>query len=342
MANAGPLIQSAAWAAHSKKVCLSMSFRALMGLLSPGGANARLSILSYHRVLPQPDPLFPEEVDAKTFDQQMAQLAACFNFLPLHDAVQGLRQGNLPPRVACVTFDDGYADNAEVALPILQHHGIPATFFVATGFLDGGRMWNDTVIELVRRAPGQMLDLSGMDLGQFEIGTIPQRRQAIFSLLGVLKYLPLEARQSKVEEMRAHVPVVPPDDLMMSREQVRMLHGAGMETGGHTVNHPILARLDPAAARAEIANGKEALEAIIRAPVRFFAYPNGKPGQDYLADHVRMVKNLGFEAAVSTAWGAARSGSDLYQLPRFTPWDRGRVRFMLRMAQNMTRAAKAA
>jgi hypothetical protein len=50
-----------------------------------------------------------------------------------------------------------------------------------------------------------------------------------------------------------------------------------------------------------------------------------------------MVKDLGFEAAVSTAWGAARTGSDFYQLPRFTPWDRGRDRFLLRMTQNMLR-----
>ena len=66
-----------------------------------------------------------------------------------------------------------------------------------------------------------------------------------------------------------------------------------------------------------------------------FAYPNGKPGRDYRADHAKMVREIGFDAAVSTAHGAARAGSDLYQLPRFTPWDRGSARFMLRMAQNM-------
>jgi peptidoglycan/xylan/chitin deacetylase (PgdA/CDA1 family) len=89
------------------------------------------------------------------------------------------------------------------------------------------------------------------------------------------------------------------------------------------------------AARAEIAQGKEMLEEIVHAPVRLFAYPNGKPGQDYLSGHVTMLKYLGFDAAVSTAHGAARRGSDLYQLPRFTPWGRGLVRFTLQMAQNM-------
>lgn len=270
----------------------------------------------------------------------MRNLVASFKIIPFLDAVRGLRQGKLPPRAACITFDDGYADNAEIALPVLQKYGIPATFFVSTSFLDGGRMWNDTVIELIRGAPGDTLDLSGIGLGQFEIGTILQRRQAVYNVLGQLKYLPLESRQSRIKAMCALIPVIPPRNLMMTSAQIRVLHNAGMEIGGHTVNHPILARMENSAARAEIANGKEMLEDIIRAPVRLFAYPNGKPGRDYLPDHVRMVRELGFDAAVSTAHGAARIGSDMYQLPRFTPWDRGQLRFTLRMAQNMLRAVE--
>jgi peptidoglycan/xylan/chitin deacetylase (PgdA/CDA1 family) len=310
--------------------------RALLNLFSPGGSRGRLTILIYHRVLPQPDALFPGESDAENFDHQMGQLAGCFKIIPLLDAVRGLRQGKLPPRAACITFDDGYADNAEIALPILQKHSIPATFFVSTGFLDGGRMWNDTVIELIRRAPGDALDLTQIGLGQFEIGMLPQRRQAINNVLDALKYLPLESRRSLVEEMCALIPVIPSRNLMMTSDQVRLLHNAGMEIGGHTVNHPILARMENnAAAYAEIANGKDILESIIHAPVRLFAYPNGKPGRDYMADHAKMVREIGFDAAVSTARGAARAGSDVYQLPRFTPWDWGSARFMLHMAQNM-------
>ena len=88
-----------------------------------------------------------------------------FNVIPLLDAVRHSAAGTLPPRAACITFDDGYADNAEVALPILQRHKLHATFFVATGFLNGGRMWNDTIIELVRRAPDGVLDFSAFGLG---------------------------------------------------------------------------------------------------------------------------------------------------------------------------------
>src|SRR5690242_1236069 len=128
--------------------------RMFLNLFSPGGRDSRLSIFAYRRVLPHADTLFPDEGDAESFDRHIEQLAGCFNVIPLFDAIRGLNRGTLPPRAACITFDDGYADNVEIALPILQKHGVHATFFVASGFLDGGRMWNDTVIELVRCAPG--------------------------------------------------------------------------------------------------------------------------------------------------------------------------------------------
>jgi peptidoglycan/xylan/chitin deacetylase (PgdA/CDA1 family) len=314
---------------------------ALLLRLGALGAPGRLTILIYHRVLPQPDPLFPGEVDAERFDRQLAWLRRGFNVIPLAQAVRGLREGTLPPRAACITFDDGYADNAEVALPLLRRHGLHATFFVASGFLDGGRMWNDTVIELLRRAPGPLLDLTALGYGRHPLATPAERTAAIHALLGQLKYLEPAARLAEVERLRAHLGQALPEDLMMRSSQVRELHQAGMEIGAHTVHHPILASTAEAAARAEMASGKAALEAIIGAPVRLFAYPNGKPGQDYLAPHVALARELGFDAAVATAWGAADAGSDPFQLPRFTPWDRTPLRFMLRLLQNLYRRGAA-
>jgi peptidoglycan/xylan/chitin deacetylase (PgdA/CDA1 family) len=103
------------------------------------------------------------------------------------------------------------------------------------------------------------------------------------------------------------------------------------------VTHPILAQLDPELAAREIRDSKRRLEAITGSPVTTFAYPNGKPGRDYLREHVGMVRALGFEAAVSTAWGVAHAASDPHQLPRFTPWDRTPGRFVLRLFQNTFR-----
>lgn len=312
--------------------------RGALSLLSGGGKRAP-AILIYHRVLPEQDPLFPSEVHRAQFERQLAWLKTRFNVLPLLEAVQLAAQGRLPARSACITFDDGYADNAEVALPVLQKHGLHASFFIATGFLDGGRMWNDTVIESVRRAQGEALDATSLGLGRHALGNWEQKRQAISALIGQLKYLPMAERLEQVGKVAQLSGAELPRDLMMSTPQLRKLHAAGMAIGGHTVNHPILARLDGAEARREIAQGKAALETSLDAPVRIFAYPNGKPGQDYLAEHVAMVRELGFEAAVSTSWGVSRGETDWLQLPRFTPWDQGMGKFSLRMARNMLQPA---
>jgi peptidoglycan/xylan/chitin deacetylase (PgdA/CDA1 family) len=296
------------------------------------GPAPRLSILIYHRVLAQPDPLFPGEVDARRFAQHLRLLNRWFIVMPLMDAVRLLERDRLPARAACITFDDGYADNAEVALPILVQHGLCATFFIATGFLDGGQMWSDRVIDLVRRAPGARLDLSGSGYGSFDIGTLDLRRRAIGVLIDALNYLVPEQRLEQVERIcgRGHGA-----GAMMSSRQVLELHRAGMEIGAHTVNHPILARISDQAARTEILDSKDRLEHVIQCEVPLFAYPSGKPGADYGPNHVAIVKHLGFRAAVATTRGAAGSAADRFQLPRIAPWDRNRLRFVLRIGHNM-------
>jgi len=301
--------------------------------LRPGKA-AKLSILIYHRVLPRPDPMFEWEPDARAFERQMALLANNFLVLPLSDAVKYLKDGRLPGGAVCVTFDDGYADNAEIALPILQRWGIPATFFISTGFLEGGCMWNDSVIESVRSASGPVLDLTSIGVGCHSIESYAQRRHLGNRVLTALKYLSPNDRLERVARIAEIASAKLPDHLMMVPEQIRELSNAGMEIGGHTVNHPILTSIDDNAAFAEIAQGKEELSSITRTPVKFFAYPNGKPGRDYHSQHVKIVRSAGFEAAVSTSWGAANQAADVYQLPRFTPWDKKPGRFMLRLIQN--------
>ncbi|HEX9627613.1 MAG TPA: polysaccharide deacetylase family protein [Acidiferrobacterales bacterium] len=323
-------------------VGLSPLLRLAGGLVSPGGRRGRLSILIYHRVLPEPDPMRPHEIDAATFHWQMAALRGHFTVLPLTEAVERLAAGGLPPRAAAITFDDGYADNVDIALPILQGLGLSATFFIATGFLNGGRMWNDSIIEALRIAPGARADLTALGLGEHDIGDMAKRHATAAALIGKLKYLPVLARGAAVERLTATLGVRLPDDLMMTDAGVNRLHRAGMGIGGHTVNHPILAGTDPADVRREIAVGREYLEGLLGERVALFAYPNGRPHQDYRAEHVKLVKALGFRAAVSTAWGAARPGADCFQLPRFTPWDRSPARFIARLLLNVRHAPNAA
>jgi peptidoglycan/xylan/chitin deacetylase (PgdA/CDA1 family) len=276
-------------------------------------------------------------VCAKEFDWHLAALKRWFTVMPLREAAARLRAGTLPLRAACVTFDDGYADNVTVALPVLRRHGIPATFFLSTGFIDGGRMWNDTVIETMRVAKGDTFDAASAGLGPLDISTLDSRRSAIDTAISALKYLAQEERQKRVDDLCAKASRPLPSDLMMTTDQVRSLAATGMEVGAHTVTHPILARLEPDRAGSEIRESKQRLEEMTRNPVRLFAYPNGRPGRDYRAEHVSMVRSLGFETAVSTAQGVAHASSDPFQLPRFTPWDRTPGRFALRLLRNTFR-----
>jgi peptidoglycan/xylan/chitin deacetylase (PgdA/CDA1 family) len=315
--------------------------RSLFSLLSPGGPRARLTTLIFHRVLPVPDPLFDDEMYAARFDAICSWLAGWFNVLPLDEAVQQLSAGTLPARALCITFDDGYEDNHGVALPILQRHKLPATFFIATGFLDGGRMWNDTVIESVRYTRLSELDLRAVPqagLDRYPMGSAAERRAAVDRILNTVKYLPIGPRLSAVSEIAERAGVRPRDDLMMSSEQVRGMRRGGMQIGAHTVGHPILATMDDAAIRVEMQESKATLEGILGEAVTLFAYPNGKPGRDYGPSAVAAARELGFAGAVSTAPGVARADSDPYQLPRFTPWDRGRLRFGARIASTLARS----
>ncbi len=314
-----------------------MAARGLLGLVA-GRSRQRLSILIYHRVLPEPDPLRPGEPDVARFRWQMELVGSAFNVLPLGEAVERLESGSLPARAAAVTFDDGYADNLTLALPVLQELGIPATVFVTTGFLNGGRMFNDTVIETVHQLPEAAFDLDSLGMdglgGRFPINGNADRRDLVAKLLPKFKYATPEQRRELVGRVEAVSRKPLPDDLMMTDQQVRELHAAGVEIGAHTVSHPILRNLADDVAYRELSESRHYLEKLLDAPVTLFAYPNGRLDEDYNRTHVDQARTLGFRAAVSTHAGTAGPESDPYQLPRFTPWDRTSTRFVARMALN--------
>lgn len=307
-------------------------------LLSPAGSHARLSIFIFHRVLPTADPIFPGEPDAKAFDEIALWISSWFKVLPLDVAVDLLKRQQLPARAAAITFDDGYADNHDVALPILQRHGLSATFFIASGFLNGGRMWNDTVIESIRRTTLPVLDLERLQLGCHPLATTVERRHAIENIISKIKYLTPSERAETTLAISEISCTTPPTDLMLSSAQVCTMRQAGMVIGAHTRTHPILARTSIDEARREISEGREELQALLGEPIDLFAYPNGKPGTDYLPEHCLLVEQLGFSAAVSTTWGAACSSSSSFQLPRFTPWNRTKLKFGLRLISNMIKS----
>jgi len=281
-----------------------------------------------------PDPLIPDEMHLDLFRMHLEVIGSNFNVLPLLEAIERHRTASLPPRTACITFDDGYADNAEIALPELQKRDMPATIFVASDFLDGGSMWNDRIIDAVRTTREESLDLSGLGLQVHPVNNVESRQELVPLLIDRAKYLPPPERHEFVSGLQEQAAVSNPRNMMLTSEQLRMLSDGGMAIGGHTSSHPILGKLSANDAETEIGGGRDRLEEIIGAPVRLFAYPNGKPGDDYRSEHVDIVRRLGFSAAVSTSWGVARRDADYYQIPRFTPWDTTPLRFALRVCHN--------
>lgn len=313
-----------------KHALLLKLLQPLATIASGVGKQKKLFILIYHRVLDEPDFMRPGEVDKVAFTWQMELLSKYFNVLPLEETLQRMQDDTLPSRAVCITFDDGYADNYTNALPILKKFDLTATFFIASGFLNGGRMWNDTVIESVRNMKSAFLDLTKFGLGSFNVENDLQKYESADQIIQLIKYLPF-AMRLQVSEYIASQSQDLPIDMMMTDGQVKSLFENGMDIGGHTVSHPILAKLDESDIRKEIKDNKLILERLIGKELKLFAYPNGKLGHDYLIEQIELIKQEGYLFAVSTNWGCANYNSDYWQLPRFTPWDRHPIKFMLRM-----------
>ncbi|HTD05636.1 polysaccharide deacetylase family protein [Undibacterium sp.] len=296
-----------------------------------GKGQGRLCILNYHRILEHADPMLDEDPDVDMFRWQMQALASSFNVMPLYDAMLALKHDRMPPRAVAITFDDGYRSTHDLALPILKEFGLPATVFVTTGYMDGNNMWNDRILEAVRRLPEGTLDLQDLGLGLHPVSTLTERKSTAGKLIEIAKYLAPEKRLELSLKLESLIGEHRSADLMLTREMVHALAQQGMEVGGHTITHPILTRLDDQRARDEITGCKEQLEIIIGKPVRLFAYPNGKVGMDFDERHVQMAKAAGYSAAFTTAMGSVKPEMDLHQIPRSRPWDNTPLLFKLRL-----------
>jgi peptidoglycan/xylan/chitin deacetylase (PgdA/CDA1 family) len=300
------------------------------GLAPRGKGEGRLCILTYHRILAAPDSLLDDEPDSECFRWQMEVLSDCFNVLPLHDAMHMLATERMPPRAVAITFDDGYRSVHDLALPILREYELPASVFVTSGCLDTGCMWNDIILEAIRAIPGVSLDLRAMELGTFSLDGDAARNQTLRSLIEKSKYLP-PARRLELTDLLARLAMQKMPSLMLDRDMVLSLRRGGIEIGGHTVTHPILTSISDDVAFDEIVENKRELEALVGAPLRLFAYPNGKQDVDFNERHMQMVKEAGYSAAVTTAPRAATARDDRFAIPRSRPWDRTPAKFAARL-----------
>jgi peptidoglycan/xylan/chitin deacetylase (PgdA/CDA1 family) len=260
-----------------------------------------LLALTYHRIgTPGDAPLDRAMWDAtlEDFDAQVAFLARNF------DVVGPADVGPKPPgRHVLITFDDGYRDNYTHALPILRAHAATATFFLTTGFLDRPRLaWWDEVAWMVRTSGGDGAEIP--------------------ALLNRVKALPGTQREDFIDRLGARTgagraPAAVSAEQWMTWRMARELLAAGMTVGGHTVSHPILARLDEDAQHAEVVACRARLEAELGIPMRWFSYPNGDRGS-FDARTRAIVAEAGVELAFAFHAGFVRRGDawDPYALPR--------------------------
>ena len=235
-------------------------------------------ILTYHRVLPAWDPLAIAPVAAADFTRQMKLLRDCYRVVPLEALMAELDAGKLRPGTVCVTLDDGYRDNAEMALPILKAYGIPATIFLATDFIGGGgSLWYDKVLQAFRQTARPDFALPAAGMARQSLRDLPGRFHPSHAVLEWLKDSPPAEREAKMRLVYQALDLAgePRCDLMLDWDQVRAMRGQGISFGAHTCSHPILSTLGPEANEAEIAGSKAAIDTFTKAAHLFVRAENG-------------------------------------------------------------------
>ncbi|PTM41476.1 polysaccharide deacetylase [Bosea sp. 124] len=264
--------------------------------------RGHLTILCYHRVLPEPQRSAYHDPDLVVTPDVLRThcrlLTQHYTVLPLEKALRQIEGGGTGRPLAAITFDDGYQDNCLLAAPILQEYGIQATFFVVAGLVDtdivpwydrAGLAWN----ALAQR--DLMLDASNA-------------REA----MSKAKQLSPSQREDWVAELQrqAGAVAIPAVDRIMTSPQLRELVSKGHEIGSHTMTHPLLPQCDDRTLTNELQQSRAALAAITGQAITGICYPNGDC-DDRVA---RATTAAGYGYATSVREGV----NDPHALERFT------------------------
>jgi peptidoglycan/xylan/chitin deacetylase (PgdA/CDA1 family) len=298
-------------------------------------------ILMYHRVGSPPYDPWGLCVSTEHFRDQLAALKAARRLLSMDQLVDALESGDVPPRAAAITFDDGYADNADIAGPMLQEMNVPATFFLATGFVGSETpFWWDELAALVLGggiAADIDFEIAGIplaarwgpqqetppDLAQWRWShpTSDPRRSGYLHLWRGLQRMGPEDRDAAMAELRARLggegkPSPGSVALPMSREAVRTTASRSIAMGGHGRSHVPLPVLTPAERRLEIAGGRADVAVLTGlGEPSGFAYPHG----EWDPDTRDIVAAAGYRWAVTTEHVPVdRRCYDRFALPRVT------------------------
>lgn len=213
-------------------------------------------------------------------------------------------------RRVMITFDDGYRDNFDLAYPLLRKHGLTATFFLATGFLDAPKVaWWDEIAWMVRRSGARKLPRGDWLAESLPLDT-PHHESSIGALTSAFKALPSENAEAFLD----HLAVATgsgrcgrheAEGMWMSWDMAREMARNGMSIGGHTVTHPVLSRVSLEGQEHEIAGCALRIEQELGEPMRWFAYPVGSDDA-YTDDTKRILERHGVELAFNFRGGLAR------------------------------------
>ncbi|MBW3625483.1 MAG: polysaccharide deacetylase family protein, partial [Armatimonadetes bacterium] len=207
------------------------------------------------------------------------------DLLSIPELVAGLDDpATLPERPALITFDDGYSDNYEYALPILKEQGVTACFFLATHFLESSRIpwWDYAACCLKHSRVESIPSPFGGDDPPYQPHSAG-RAKTIRRFLHRLIDAPWEKVDTCLERLSEFTGVDPEAyrdrSFFMTWEQARRMQEMRMDLGGHTRTHPVLGRVnDPAFLREEIQGCFDDLLAQTGMPPLAFAYPVGHEG----------------------------------------------------------------
>jgi len=286
-----------------------------------------LPVLTYHRFASsntaQASPTAIDLLDQnvadttpETFDLHMSLLARWFTVLDLNEVLVLPAGKLLPPNPVVVTFDDGYKDGLHVAMPILRRHGIKATFFVATDYVDQRKLfWWDRIHMAVKSTRREWIELSYPAPLRFRVRTEAERRSVAARLTRLVKDetdLDLERFIDGLFEACDASPAAEEERLLaeallMTWDDLRALQDGGMSVQSHTRTHRTLQTLPLARLRDELGGSREVLERELGQRVKAIAYPVGKRlgSAPQIRDAVRSAGyELGFsnDSGVNNAW----------------------------------------
>ena len=291
-------------------------------------AKRFVTVLGYHRIMPVPGPKYPfsDKIISATpeeFARELKFLRANLDVISMAELVRGLDEPKLlPARPAVITFDDGYADNHTCAFPVLRDAGLPATFFVCTQLIGTRRIpWYEAWVCCFKRSRAKVIPSPfggddapyALDEANLAASHVRFRRN-----LGCLRWSQMPALLGRLREATS----VDPDEhladpFFMSWDAVRELAAAGMDVGGHTRTHPILANVDdPQALQDEVVGCYQDLARVLPQSPISFAYPWGSTeAMSAAADE--MIEQAGFQISFSFIHGLARrSVGRVRRLPR--------------------------